>query len=153
MTEFLLNASGVPFTILRFFNIVGPGQLPDYGMVLPKFIESAKKNEDLIVYGTGEQVRCFFHIDDATDAMIKCCEHKNQLFNIGNDQPITINELAKKVIEISGSNSKIIHVPYEKIFSKNYGDIQKRIPDVTKLREKAHFKPKKNLDDIIKDML
>lgn len=153
MTEFLLNASGVPFTILRFFNIVGPGQLPDYGMVLPKFVNSAKKNEDLIVYGTGEQVRCFFHIDDATDAIIKCTNYKNELFNVGNDNPTTINDLAKKVIEISGSSSKVIHVPYEKVFTKNYGDIQRRIPDITKLREKTGFKPKKTLDDIIKDML
>jgi UDP-glucose 4-epimerase len=153
MTEFLLNASGVPYTVLRFFNIVGPGQLPDYGMVLPKFIKAAKNNEDLIVYGTGEQVRCFFHIDDATDAIIKCVDFKNELFNVGNDQPTTINELARKVIEISGSNSKIVHVPYEEVFSKNYGDIQKRIPDITKLKEKTRFKPKKSLEDIIQDML
>ena len=148
MTEFLLNASGVPYTVLRFFNIVGPGQLPDYGMVLPKFIKAAKNNEDLIVYGTGEQVRCFFHIDDATDAIIKCVDFKNELFNVGNNQPTTINELARKVIEISGSNSKIVHVPYEEVFSKNYGDIQKRIPDITKLKEKTRFKPKKSLEDI-----
>jgi UDP-glucose 4-epimerase len=153
MAEFLLNASGVPYTILRFFNIVGPGQLSDYGMVLPKFIEAAKRNEDLIVYGTGEQIRCFFHIDDATDAIIKCTNFKNELFNVGNDEPITINKLAKKVIKISGSSSKIVHIPYEKVFSKNHGDIQKRIPDITKLREKTNFRPKKNLDDIIKDML
>ena len=153
MTEFLLNASGVPYTVLRFFNIVGPGQLPDYGMVLPKFIKAAKNNEDLIVYGTGEQVRCFFHIDDATDAIIKCVDFKNELFNVGNNQPTTINELARKVIEISGSNSKIVHVPDEEVFSKNYGDIQKRIPDITKLKEKTRFKPKKSLEDIIQDML
>jgi UDP-glucose 4-epimerase len=153
MAEFLLNASGVPYTVLRFFNIVGPGQLPDYGMVLPKFIKAAKNNEDLIVYGTGEQVRCFFHIDDATDAIIKCVDFKNELFNVGNDQPTTINELARKVIEMSGSNSKIVHVPYEEVFSKNYGDIQKRIPDITKLKEKTRFKPKKSLEDIIQDML
>lgn len=153
MTEFLLNASGVPYTVLRFFNIVGPGQLPDYGMVLPKFIKAAKNNEDLIVYGTGEQIRCFFHIDDATDAIIKCVNFKNELFNVGNDQPTTINELAKKVVEISGSNSKIIHVPYEEVFSKNYDDIQKRIPDTTKLKQKTGFKPKKSLENIIQDML
>lgn len=153
MTEFLLNASGVPYTVLRFFNIVGPGQLPDYGMVLPRFIKAAKNNEDLIVYGTGEQIRCFFHIDDATDAIIKCVNFKNELFNVGNDQPTTINELAKKVVEISGSNSKIIHVPYEEVFSKNYDDIQKRIPDTTKLKQKTGFRPKKSLENIIQDML
>jgi UDP-glucose 4-epimerase len=153
MTEFLLNASEMPSTIFRFFNIVGPGQLSDYGMVLPRFVESAKRNEDLIVYGTGEQIRCFFHIDDATDAIIKCSGFKNELFNIGNDNPVTINELAKKVIEISGSNSKIIHVPYEKAFSNNHQDIQTRIPDITKLREKTGFKPKHDLEKIIMDML
>lgn len=153
MTEFLLNASGVPYTVLRFFNIVGPGQLPDYGMVLPKFIKAAKNNEDLIVYGTGEQIRCFFHIDDATDAIIKCVNFKNELFNVGNDQPTTINELAKKVVEISGSNSKIVHVPYQEVFSKNYDDIQKRIPDTTKLKQKTGFRPKKSLENIIQDML
>ncbi len=153
MTEFLLNASGVPYTVLRFFNIVGPGQLPDYGMVLPRFIKAAKNNEDLIVYGTGEQIRCFFHIDDATDAIIKCVNFKNELFNVGNDQPTTINELAKKVVEISGSNSKIVHVPYQEVFSKNYDDIQKRIPDTTKLKQKTGFRPKKSLENIIQDML
>ena len=79
--------------------------------------------------------------------------HKNELFNIGNDEPTTINQLAEKVIQLSGSKSKIVRVPYEKVFSKNHGDIQKRIPDITKLKLKTGFKPKKKLENIIQDML
>lgn len=153
MMEFMLRASGVPHTNVRFFNVVGPGQLGDYGMVLPRFINAAKNNEDIIVYGTGEQVRSFCHINDAVDALIKVSDVNGELFNIGNDQPVSINQLAERVIQLSGSSSKIVHVPYEQAFSANHGDINIRVPNLEKIKSVTGYAPKYNLDDIIKDML
>ena len=153
MTEFMIRASDFPSTIVRFFNVVGPGQLGDYGMVLPRFVQAAKSGDDIIVYGTGEQIRSFCHINDAVDALLKVSNVPGELFNIGNDQPISINNLAQRVIDLSGSSSKIVHVPYEKAFSKNHGDINIRVPDLTKIKSITGYTPSHTLDDIIKDML
>jgi UDP-glucose 4-epimerase len=149
----MIRASEFPFTIVRFFNVVGPGQLGDYGMVLPRMIKAAKNNEDIIVYGNGEQVRSFCHVYDAVDALIKLSDTNGELFNIGNDEPITIKQLAERVIKLSGSSSKIQLVPYEQVFSKHYGDIYKRVPDLAKIKQAIGYSPKHDLDDIIRDML
>ena len=153
MTEFMLRANTHPFTLVRFFNVVGAGQLPDYGMVLPRFIHAAKSNEDIIVYGTGEQIRSFCHIDDAIGALIKVAGTNGELFNIGNDEPVTINQLANRVIELSGSSSKVVHIPYEQAFSKHHGDINTRVPDLSKIKSVIGYQPRYKLDDIIKSML
>jgi UDP-glucose 4-epimerase len=150
-TEFAIAASTFPYVIIRFFNVVGPGQLPDYGMVLPRFIEAAKKGEDLIVHSTGEQVRSFCHVNDAVRALLQLENLDKEIFNLGNDEPVTINQLAQRVIDITGTQSKIKHVPYQIVFSKNHGDIIKRVPDLTKLKRFIRFKPEYTLDDIIKD--
>ena len=152
-TEFMIRASTFPYTIVRFFNVVGPGQLGDYGMVLPRMIDSAKNNKDIVVYGNGEQVRSFCHAQDAVSALIKLSDTTGELFNIGNDEPVSINQLAQRVIDLSGSNSKIEVVPYEKAFSKHHGDIYKRVPDLTKIKAAINYQPVYSLDDIIKDML
>jgi UDP-glucose 4-epimerase len=152
-TEFMIRASNFPFTIVRFFNVVGPGQLGDYGMVLPRMIKSAKINDDIVVYGTGNQIRSFCHVNDAVDALIKLSDTTGELYNIGNDEPISIKDLAQKVIDLSGSTSKIQLVPYEQAFSKHYGDIYKRVPDLSKIKKAINYQPKYNLTDIIKDML
>jgi UDP-glucose 4-epimerase len=152
-TEFMIRASEFPFTIVRFFNVVGPGQLGDYGMVLPRMIKAAKHNEDIIVYGTGEQVRSFCHVYDAVDALIKLSNTSGELFNIGNDEPVSIKQLAERVIQLSGSRSNIKLVPYEHAFSKHHGDIYKRVPDLTKIMNAINYTPTYNLDSIIKDML
>jgi UDP-glucose 4-epimerase len=152
-TEFAIATGSFPYIIVRFFNVVGPGQLPDYGMVLPRFIRAAKNNEDLIVHSTGEQVRSFCHVADAVDALRELEKFNNEIFNLGNDEPVTINHLAERVIRLTDTQSKIKHVPYQEVFSKNHGDIIKRIPDLTKLKKFINFKPKYSLDDIIKDSL
>jgi UDP-glucose 4-epimerase len=152
-TEFMIRASNFPYTLVRFFNVVGPGQLGDYGMVLPRMVYAAKNNKDLIVYGDGKQVRSFCHVSDAVDALIKLSDTNGELFNIGNDKPSTIIELAERVIELSGSQSKIKLVPYEQAFSKQHGDIYRRVPDLTKIKQAIGYDPKHTLDDIIKDML
>lgn len=151
--EFLIRSCNFPYTIVRFFNVVGPKQLADFGMVLPKFIQAAKTNSDIIIHGDGKQIRSFCHIDDALDALMKVCEFQSELFNIGNDSQITIRELALKVLAISGSQSKIKCVPYEQIFSDKHGDIRRRVPDLTKIKTMTDYSPKRHLDYIIKDML
>lgn len=153
MMEFMIRASNFPYTIVRFFNVVGPGQLGDYGMVLPRFVQAAKEGKDLIVYGSGQQVRCFCHINDAVDALVKVSSISGELFNIGNDSPITINDLAERVVELSQSTSKVVRIPYEEAFSSNHGDINIRIPDLSKIKQHIKYLPIYRLDDIIKDML
>ena len=153
MMEFMIRGSNFPYTIVRFFNVVGPGQLGDYGMVLPRFVQAAKEGKDLVVYGSGEQIRCFCHVNDAVEALVKVSGINGELFNIGNDSPVTINKLAERVIELSKSSSKIVRVPYEQAFSSNHGDINVRIPDLTKLKQHIKYIPINHLDNIIKDML
>ena len=153
MAEFMIRASNFPYTIVRIFNAVGPGQVGDYGMVLPRFINAAKNNEDIVVYGTGEQVRSFCHVDDTIRAVIGVSDIYGELFNIGNDEPITINRLAERVINLSRSSSKIVHIPYEQAFTSNHIDINYRVPNIDKLRSAINYEPTKSLDYIIRDML
>jgi UDP-glucose 4-epimerase len=152
-TEFMIRASNFPFTIVRFFNVVGPGQLGDYGMVLPRMINAAKNNANIPVYGDGTQVRSFCHVTDAVDALIKLSDTNGELFNIGNDEPISIKELADKVVSLSGSSSQVELIPYEQAFSKHHGDIYRRVPDLSKIKGAINYQPKYNIDDIIRDML
>jgi UDP-glucose 4-epimerase len=152
MMEFMMRASSFPFVIVRFFNVVGPGQLGDYGMVLPRFVKAAKNNEDIIIYGDGNQVRSFCHVSDALDALMTVSKNYGELYNIGRDSPITIKQLAEAVIELSGSNSKIVYVPYQEAFSSNHGDINVRVPDISKLRALG-YSPRYDLQAIIEDML
>lgn len=153
MTEFMLKANTHPTTIVRFFNVVGPGQLGDYGMVLPRFVEAAKNGKFLAVHGDGNQVRSFCHVDDAVKALIKVAAIPNETFNIGNDQPVTIKELAETVIKVCESSSGIMTIPYHEAFSEQHGDIIKRVPDITKLRNAIGFKPQYSLEEIIRDMI
>ena len=154
MAEFMIRASDIPYTIIRFFNIVGPGQVCDYGMVLPRFVKAAKSNEDLTVYGTGSQIRSFCHINDAINGILLVSkdEHVNNLFNIGNNTPTSIYSLANKVIELTKSDSKKNLVAYEDAFSKEHGDINERIPDLNKIQA-IGYETKYDLDDIINDMI
>jgi UDP-glucose 4-epimerase len=153
LTEFFMTSGNFPYIITRFFNIVGPGQLPHFGMVLPRFIKAAKNNEDLIVHGDGSQIRSFCHIDDAINILLQVQDLEEQIFNVGNDEPITIKELAEKVIQLSGSKSQIKFVNPKEIYAKNYADINKRIPDLTKLKQTIIYSNKYSIDDIIKSLL
>jgi UDP-glucose 4-epimerase len=148
MTEFMITSGSFPYTILRLFNVTGPGQLPDYGMVLPRFIEAVRENRDIVIHGSGSQVRAFCHIQDAL-VQIKQVENINgEVFNIGCDEnAITISELASRVIELSGSRSNII---YKDI---GYSDIKHRIPDLSKLKSRIDYRCNYSVDGIILDML
>lgn len=152
LTEFMITASTFPYVIVRFFNVTGPGQSGNYGMVLPTFIERAQHNLPLPVYGDGNQVRSFCHIIDAITSL-QIVEHTNrEVYNIGNETPISVSELANRVITLTDSTSEIKLIPYEEKFSEHYGDIHWRVPDLTKIRD-IGYSPTLGLDDIIRDML
>jgi len=153
LTEFYITSGNFPYIIARFFNIVGPGQLPHFGMVLPRFIKAAKNNEDLIVHGDGSQIRSFCHIEDTINILLQIQDLEEHIFNVGNDEPITIKELAEKVIQLSGSKSQIKFVDPKEIYTENYGDINKRIPDLTKLKQTIIHRNKYSIDNIIKSLL
>ena len=153
MIEFMINAGAFPHTILRFFNIVGPGQVGDHGMVLPRFIQAAKRNDPIIVHNTGEQTRSFCHVLDAIAMILSVERFSGEVFNIGNDTPTSINELARLVIAIVGSTSCIRHIPLSEVYSTNYGDISSRVPDLTKIRKFVPVQHTYSLADTIRDSL
>lgn len=146
---------GLPFVIGRFFNTVGPRQTGAYGMVLPAFVKSALLGTPIQVYGDGSQSRVFCHVDDAVDAMMRVFFDDRALgeaFNIGGTGEVTISQLAKIVIEETGSKSNIEYVPYEKAYPKGFEDTMRRIPDTTKIRKLTGWEPKKDLRKIIQDV-
>ena len=152
MMEFMIRASNFPYTIIRFFNVVGPGQTGKYGMVMPRFVDAAKAGKNLIVYGDGEQVRSFCHIKDAIEGILIASNTDGELFNVGNGTPTSMNELATAVLRETATTSNMKYRPYEKDFSKEHGDIYYRVPNITKLK-KLGYEPKFELKDIIRDML
>ena len=145
----------LPIRIVRFFNTVGPRQVGHYGMVVPRFVSAAIKNEPLSVYGSGDQIRCFCHVDDAVKALLLVMDSDKaigEVFNVGNNQQISIMELAKKVIEITGSNSSIEKIAYEKAYPEGFEDMQRRVPDISKIKQVLSWTPEIDLDQIIEDI-
>ena len=145
----------LPVRIVRFFNTVGPRQVGHYGMVVPRFVSAALKNEPLSVYGSGDQIRSFCHVTDAVKALLLVMDSDQaigQVFNIGNNSQISIMEFAKKVIEITGSKSSIEMIAYEKAYPEGFEDMQRRVPDISKIKQVLGWEPKINLDQIIKDI-
>ena len=145
----------LPIRIVRFFNTVGPRQVGHYGMVVPRFVTAALKNEPLSVYGSGDQIRCFCHVDDAVRALLLVMDSDKavgEVFNVGNNQQISIMELAKKVIEITGSSSKIEKIAYKDAYPEGFEDMQRRVPDISKIKQVLGWTPEISLDQIIKDI-
>jgi UDP-glucose 4-epimerase len=145
----------LPIRIVRFFNTVGPRQVGHYGMVVPRFVSAALKNEPLSVYGSGDQIRCFCHVKDAVRALILVMDSDKsvgEVFNVGNNSQISIMQLAKKVIEITGSKSRIEKIAYEKAYPEGFEDMQRRVPDISKIKQILGWEPEINLDQIIKDI-
>ena len=145
----------LPIRIVRFFNTVGPRQVGHYGMVVPRFVSAALKNEPLSVYGSGDQIRCFCHVDDAVRALLLVMDSDKavgEVFNVGNNQQISIMELAKRVIELTGSSSTIEKIAYEKAYPEGFEDMQRRVPDISKIKQVLGWMPEINLDQIIKDI-
>jgi len=145
----------LPVRIVRLFNTVGPRQVGHYGMVVPRFVSAALKNEPLSVYGSGDQIRCFCHVTDAVKALLLVMDSDKaigQVFNVGNNSQISIMELAKKVIEITGSKSSIEKIAYENAYPEGFEDMQRRVPDISKIMQVLGWEPAINLDQIIKDI-
>ena len=146
----------LPVTVVRLFNTVGPRQTGQYGMVVPSFVKQALSGGPVTVYGTGEQSRCFGHVFDVVDGFMAILGNQatdGEIFNLGNTKEVTINELAKHVLEATGSDSKIVHVPYSQAYGPGFEDMHRRVPDITKAREWLGFSPKRTLDDIITDVV
>ena len=155
MAYFYFQEKGLPIRLVRLFNTVGPRQVGNYGMVLPRFVGAALKNEPLSVYGSGDQIRCFCHVADAVRGLLSVIDSDKavgKVFNVGNNQQISIMELAKKVIEITGSKSTIEKIAYEKAYPEGFEDMQRRVPDISKIRQVLGWAPEINLDQIIKDI-
>ena len=145
----------LPVRFVRFFNTVGPRQVGHYGMVVPRFVSSALKNEPIEVYGSGEQIRCFCHVDDAVRALLLVMESEHavgQVFNVGNNQQISIMDLAKRVIELTNSKSEIIKVPYAEAYPEGFEDMQRRVPDISKINMVLGWSPQIGLNQIVKDI-
>lgn len=146
----------VPSVIVRLFNTVGPRQSGAYGMVIPRFISQALRHEPLIVHGTGKQSRCFLHVKDTVSAIAKLMETPGavgDVFNLGSQEEVTIEELARRVITLTGSSSSITYVPYDQAYEEGFEDMPRRVPDITKIRKLIDFEPTMNLNEIITSVI
>ena len=147
---------GLKVKIVRLFNTVGPRQSPAYGMVIPRFFAAALAGKDLEIHGDGSQRRVFCHVDDAVNGVIELWKHSDgngEAFNIGGVEEISILNLAKKIIEVTKSNSKINFIPYEKLKTQGFEDMPRRVPSTEKLGKLIGWAPKKGLDEILFDYL
>jgi UDP-glucose 4-epimerase len=146
----------VPVIVVRFFNTVGPRQTGRYGMVLPNGARQALRGEPLTVYGSGQQSRCFGHVQDAVECVVRLLDNKSaigQVFNVGSNEETTIAQLAERVKAAAGSKSPIEYVAYEDAYSEGFEDMLRRVPDVAKLERTIGFRPKTTLDEIIRDVI
>ncbi len=146
----------LPVVIVRCFNTVGPRQMGQYGMVLPKFIKAALLDQPIVVYGTGKQTRCFADVSDVVEAFVLLMNSPNcegEIFNVGTTESISIEDLAVKVRTMCQSKSKIEYMKYEDAFEEGFEDMMNRMPDLTKIKESIDYEPKMCLDDIITRMI
>ena len=156
LDEFLALAhyheSRQPVVCVRLFNTVGPRQTGQYGMVLPRFVQQALAQHPVTVYGDGTQTRCFTHVDDVVDGLMKlaaCPAALGRVVNLGSPEEVSINELAQRVIELTGSKSSIIHVPYAEAYIDGFEDMLRRVPDLALARELIGYQPRRSLDESI----
>lgn len=155
LAQMFFQSHGLEYVIGRFFNTVGPRQSGMYGMVLPRFVSAALANDDLLVHGEGSQTRTFCHVLDSVDAVSRLFFNEKalgQAFNIGGEGEISIKDLAVKVIEITGSKSTIRFISYDSAYPKGFDEMMRRVPDTSKLRRFTDWSPKRDLDEIIKDI-
>jgi len=146
----------LPVIIARLFNTVGPRQTGQYGMVIPNFVQKALIDKPITVYGDGFQSRSFTYIADVIDVLIKLMvepEAVGKIFNVGNEEEVTIKDLALMVKEMTGSSAEIEYISYEKAYGPGYEDMQRRCPDITRLKDFMHFKPKTDLKGIIQSVI
>ncbi len=147
---------GTEIVIARLFNTVGPRQLSAYGMVIPNFVERALRNKTIEVHGDGFQRRSFMHVHDVTRALKLLMSHKGavgNVFNVGNPIEITINDLAKLIIQKTSSTSEIKHIPYEEVYGEGFEDMNRRTADISRLQQTTGFRTSLSLDDILDDII
>ena len=146
---------GLPTVIVRLFNTVGPRQVGNYGMVLPRLVDQALRNAPLTVYGTGQQTRCFCHVSDIVVAilgLVNSTESEGKVFNVGSRSEISIQGLAEKIRDITGSASQIVYVPYDEAYEAGFEDMQRRRPDTGRIQALLGWQPQLSLEDIIGDV-
>jgi len=151
----LFLTEGLKVSTIRFFNTVGPRQTGRYGMVVPRFVQSAVKNKPLTIYGDGTQSRVFCHVLDAIDAVLKITKDDKtigEVFNVGGEGETNIQKLAEKIITNTQSKSKITFTPYSDAYPAGFEDMQRRVPDITKAKTSLNWKPSRDLDQIISDV-
>jgi UDP-glucose 4-epimerase len=159
LDEFLALAhwkeTRLPVAVVRLFNTVGPRQTGQYGMVVPRFVHAAIKNDPLEVHGDGTQARCFGHVADVVEGLSKTLETPacfGQVMNLGNNQEVTIKELAEKAIAMTGSTSEIRFIPYEEAYGEGFEDMRRRVPCLAKAQRLVGYEPTRTLEDIINDV-
>jgi UDP-glucose 4-epimerase len=160
MDEFLALAyhrtTKLPAVIVRFFNTIGPRQTGEYGMVVPRFIQQALRDEDITVYGDGSQTRTFTHVNEVCQCIIKLMDTPKAcgtVINIGGVEEVSVKDLAQKIIELTDSSSEIRYVPYKNVYSKDFEDMPRRVPSTEKLRSLIGEAPELSLQEILKDVV
>lgn len=158
--EFLALAyekeKGLPVVIVRLFNTIGPRQTGRYGMVVPRFVQQALAGKPITVYGDGRQSRCFSHVRDVVRgiaALAQCPKAEGEVFNIGNDQEITILDLATKIVRMTGSRSEIKRIPYGDAYEEGFEDMRRRVPDLSKIRKWVGYRPEYSLDAMLRSVI
>jgi UDP-glucose 4-epimerase len=159
LDEFLALAhwkeSRLPVVVVRLFNTVGPRQTGQYGMVVPNFVKAAVRGEPLTVHGDGTQSRCFGHVADVVEGLVKLLETPEcfgQVINIGNDEEISIKGLAEKAIKMTNSTSEIRYIPYNEAYGEGFEDMQRRVPSLEKAKRLIGYQPTRTLENIINDV-
>ena len=148
---------GLPVTIARFFNTVGPRQTGRYGMVVPRFVRQGLTGTPITVYGDGEQSRCFCHVADVTQALLALLDQPEttagQIYNIGSNREVTINQLAQLVIDHTDSGSRIEYVPYSEAYAPGFEDMRRRVPDIRKIHDAIGWTPTHSLEEILDSVI
>jgi UDP-glucose 4-epimerase len=165
------NQHGLPVVIFRLFNTVGPRQTGRYGMVIPRFVGQAMRSQPLTVYGDGRQTRCFLHVHDAVEAILALSEQPQavgKVFNVGSQEEVTILDLAHKVSRMvrergaeqegaggpeEDEGERVVFVPYEEVYNKDFDDMRRRAPDISRICAHTHWRPRYNLDEILEDII
>ena len=147
---------GLETVIIRLFNTVGPRQTGSYGMVIPRFVGQALKNQPITIFGDGTQTRCFCHVSDIVNGVLALSEHPEafgKVFNLGGDQEVSISDLARQVVELVGSESELEYISYDAAYEEGFEDMTRRVPNTTRARQLVGFEPLIKLEDMIQSVI
>ena len=147
---------GLETVIIRLFNTVGPRQTGSYGMVVPRFVGQALRNQPITIFGDGTQTRCFCHVSDVVGGLVALSEHPEafgNVFNLGGVEEISIRDLASRIVELSGSSSELEYVPYSSAYEEGFEDMERRVPNIGRAKRLVGFEPSFGLDEIIHSVI